>query len=143
MFCLFFSGATTLEHYLNASLLLIPEAKNVFIMTDDDAVLRMEMSLLGKNFDKLNIYSLPASPTHRAWSLDSSAEFWASVAIAQQCAGFVAFATASAASVAILHAMCNQHTSMNGVRQFNKCPSVFDITNLNSGDMIPSSKKIV
>eukprot|EP01036_Dinobryon_divergens_P025313 gene25313-33844_t len=69
-------GAATLDHYLNASRLLLSGNRNVFVMTDDPQWLQSE--------ERMNIFSLPIRPNHRSGTFNSSVDFWASINMARQ-----------------------------------------------------------
>jgi len=102
-------GAVTLEHFLNASRVLLPHNRNVFMMTDDPKWLRSELKkyysaspyrhraqnsqLIGANGgeedDLMNVFTPAIRPNHRSGTFNSSIDFWASVTMARQCQGLV------------------------------------------------------
>lgn len=101
-------GAATLDHYLNASRIIVPDAQSVFIMTDDAQALAEEIDEYinrPPDKDKMQIYAYPAGANHRSSSLDASAEWFASIMVAQQCEGLVGYHS-SAAFMFIRYAIC-------------------------------------
>lgn len=120
-------GAASLMHFINASLIIEPEEKNLFIMTDDKEWLKHEMAHFHhiKHTDarlrNLNIFTFPAREKHRTQH-DSivSAEFWASMAIATQCSSLVGYVHASAAANIIYRYMCFYHNF-----KFLACPKLY------------------
>jgi hypothetical protein len=87
-------GAASLEHFLNASKVLLPNNRNVFIMTDDPNWVKRERKkyyssrrhLLDK--DTFKIFSPSViKADHRGGSIGASAEFWGQITMAQQCQG--------------------------------------------------------
>lgn len=129
-------GAATFEHFFNASLILDPDIKNIFVMTDDRVALAKDITqLTGKSIDVnasaashihfqhkgVNVYNYAASLKHRDRTMDSSAEFWSAIRIAQQCKGFVAYHESSAAAKMINLNMCSYHDG-----QYKSCPSLFN-----------------
>ena len=89
-------GAASLLHFINASEIVSPQEKNLFIMTDDKEWLEREMGHFHRiqhtdpRLQQFNIFTFSARSKHRAQH-DSivSAEFWASMAVASQCSSLV------------------------------------------------------
>lgn len=140
-------GAASLEHFLNASRVLFPTNRNVFILTDDPKWVRAETRkyyLAHRQHhhfsrDTMKIFTLPARPNHRGGTYNSSIDFWASILLARQCQGQVngfiggSFTVpllrigvvghrGSAAFEFIYKNMCFFHNN-----QFMKCPPLFSI----------------
>ena len=78
-------GSATFDHFFNASLILDPSIKNIFVMTDDRVALANDVSLLtGKTVDGdaashlhfqhrgVNVYNYAASAKHRDRTMQSS-----------------------------------------------------------------------
>lgn len=127
-------GSATFDHFFNASLILDPSIKNIFVMTDDRVALANDVSLLtGKTVDGdaashlhfqhrgVNVYNYAASAKHRDRTMQSSAEFWSSIRIAQQCKGLVAYYESSAAAKIINMNMCSYHDN-----KYKSCPLLFN-----------------
>jgi hypothetical protein len=112
-------GAATLDHYLNASRLILPGVNSVFIMTDDEAALKEEIALhesRGAPTD-LKMYPFAAGEKHRGANMDASAEWFASLMVAQQCEALVAYHSSAAAgfikySMAMGSTMRNDYYSL-------------------------------
>eukprot|EP00597_Dinobryon_sp_UTEXLB2267_P010756 CAMPEP_0170101536 /NCGR_PEP_ID=MMETSP0020_2-20130122/2312_1 /TAXON_ID=98059 /ORGANISM="Dinobryon sp., Strain UTEXLB2267" /LENGTH=286 /DNA_ID=CAMNT_0010324641 /DNA_START=650 /DNA_END=1508 /DNA_ORIENTATION=- len=88
-------GAATLEHFLNASRVLMPHNRNVFMMTDDPKWLKAEVKKYYSlrrhqhHHDTMHIFFPSVRPNHRGGTFNSSIDFWASIAIARQCQAIV------------------------------------------------------
>ena len=90
-------GAASLEHFLNASRVLLPYNRNVFMMTDDPKWLKAEIRKYyaarkqgpkgAGGQDTMHIFTPSIRPNHRGGTFNSSIDFWASVTIARQCQG--------------------------------------------------------
>ncbi len=120
-------GAASLLHFINASEIISPQEKNLFIMTDDKEWLKQEMEHFNRikhtdpRLNQFNIFTFPAREKHRTQH-DSivSAEFWASMAVASQCSSLVGYVHASAAANIIYKYMCFYHDS-----KFLACPKLY------------------
>ena len=118
-------GALSLDHFLNASRVLLPENRNVFMMTDDPKWLSREMqkyyaSRKQHADDTMHIFMPSIRPNHRGGTFNSSVDFWASITMARQCQAVVGH-MGSAAFVVIYNNLCYYHDN-----QFFKCPPVYD-----------------
>ncbi len=129
-------GAASIEHFLNASLLISPENKNIYIATDDESWLHQA---LGEYLDQphnlirrlqLNIFPFHARRGHRGLndrglnvSMEVAAEFFATIELGRQCNAFVGYIESSAAARLMYHALCYRSSG----RYFN-CPTVFDMS---------------
>mmetsp|Transcript_22622 Transcript_22622/g.32522 ORF Transcript_22622/g.32522 Transcript_22622/m.32522 type:complete len:524 (+) Transcript_22622:96-1667(+) len=137
-------GAVTLEHFLNASRVLLPHNRNVFMMTDDPKWLQNELkkyyahspyrhintvsntatttTTTTSNEDNLmNIFTPTIRPNHRSGTFNSSIDFWASVTMARQCRALVGH-FGSAAFMVIYHSLCYYHDNT-----FFQCPPVYNM----------------
>lgn len=123
-------GAATLEHYINASKVVLPSNRNLFVLTDDEPWLKPELEryrarvLMGSipKHEAFNIIAYPAGEGHREASSDATVDFWASIKLAQQCQGFVGHFS-STATLLVFRSMCYRHGNHN----FLSCPPAFDI----------------
>lgn len=118
-------GAVSLDHYLNASRVLLPENRNVFMMTDDPKWLRGEIrkyyaSRKQLAADTMNIFTPNIRPNHRGGTFNSSVDFWASITMARQCQAVVGH-LGSAAFVVIYNNLCYHHDN-----QFFTCPPLYN-----------------
>ena len=114
-----------MDHFLNASRVLLPENRNVFMMTDDPKWLSREMqkyyaSRKQHADDTMHIFMPSIRPNHRGGTFNSSVDFWASITMARQCQAVVGH-MGSAAFVVIYNNLCYYHDN-----QFFKCPPVYD-----------------
>eukprot|EP00597_Dinobryon_sp_UTEXLB2267_P019130 CAMPEP_0201114624 /NCGR_PEP_ID=MMETSP0812-20130820/78496_1 /ASSEMBLY_ACC=CAM_ASM_000668 /TAXON_ID=98059 /ORGANISM="Dinobryon sp., Strain UTEXLB2267" /LENGTH=361 /DNA_ID=CAMNT_0047378269 /DNA_START=149 /DNA_END=1234 /DNA_ORIENTATION=- len=118
-------GAATLEHFLNASRVLMPHNRNVFMMTDDPKWLRAEVrkyhSKHKHQADAMHIFFPPIRPNHRGDSYNASIDLWSSITLARQCQAVVGH-LGSAAFNFIYRNLCFYHDN-----QFLKCPPRFSI----------------
>ena len=127
-------GAASLEHFLNASRVLMPENRNVFMMTDDPKWLKSEVrkyystrrhhkssSSVRGGQDTFNIFTPAIRPNHRGGTFNSSIDFWASITMARQCQAVVGH-LGSAAFVVIYNNLCYFHDN-----RFFQCPPLYDI----------------
>jgi len=122
-------GAASLEHFLNASRVLIPHNRNVFMMTDDPKWLRTEIKKYYSqrraqhqhSADTMHIFTPPIRPNHRGGTYNSSVDFWASISMARQCQAVVGH-LGSAAFVVIYNNLCYFHDN-----QFFNCPPLYNI----------------
>jgi hypothetical protein len=122
-------GAATLEHYLNASLILLPSITNLLISTDDGNSLKEELDAYlkvpGNLVHKHNLKIYPISPRvghRRDYSMDLVAEFFATIELGQQCSGFVGYPFASAVGQLFYESLCysSYYTELN-------CPPMFNL----------------
>ena len=119
-------GDLTLINYLDRAKLVVPSARAAFIMTDDGPWLEQQMqALVGSKspFADWQIGVLPAAPDSRSLKngTRSTVDFWASVAAARQCSGFVGHFGSGIANF-VYQAMCFQYRDYTGV-----CPPASDI----------------
>ena len=125
-------GAASLEHFLNASRVLMPENRNVFIMTDDPKWLKTEARKYYATrrhhggsrtslTDTMNIFTPTIRPNHRGGTFNSSIDFWASITMARQCQGVVGH-LGSAAFLVIYNNLCYFHDN-----RFFECPPLYNI----------------
>ena len=121
-------GAASLEHYFNASSILFPDVKNIFIATDDQAWLHQALEEYSGHEDNVvksrQLRLLPFHPRHghrQSSSLDVNAEFFATIELGRQCEGFVGYLQASAAADLFFSALCYRHRN-----HYLKCPNAFD-----------------
>ena len=116
-------GAVTLEHYINASLIMLPENRNLYILTDDVHWLEPHLRSYHARArdiapkDRFTFFVNAASPWHREASSDASAEFWASIKLAQQCQAFAGHFS-SVSTILVHNAMCYRHSFNN----YLQCP---------------------
>lgn len=119
-------GSTSIDHYVNASRILLPANRNLYIMTDDPDWLapRLEeyRNRTRHDPDPFHFFVNAASPSHRESSSDASAEFWASIKLAQQCQAFAGHFS-SLSTIIVYHALCYRH----GFHNFLQCPPTFDV----------------
>jgi hypothetical protein len=122
-------GAASLEHFINASLVLSPNAKTLFLSTDDEAWVSKAISeyLAQPNnlIDKLKLtlhYFNPPSNHRSAPSIDIAAMLFATIELGRQCEGFVGHLTGSAVAQFFYESMCYHH---NG--KYLSCPPLFDL----------------
>lgn len=124
-------GSLSLDHYINASLAMMPTNRNLYIMTDDPEWLEPHIQRYNNRTitaeDKFNFFINAASPTHRERSSDASAEFWASIKLAQQCQGFAGHFS-SLSTLIIFNALCYRHGHTN----FLSCPPTYDVGGVRS-----------
>lgn len=122
-------GAATLEHFINASLILSPHTKNLFLSTDDEAWLTKAVSeyrvrpnnLIDKLQLQINHFNPPS--THRqVHSMDNAAQLFATMELGQQCDGFVGYAAGSAIAQLFFQSMCYRRNS-----KYLSCPPLFDL----------------
>ena len=123
-------GAYTLEHMINASLIVSPNNRNIFLATDDDVWLQEATTeyiqrpnnLISKL--NLNLYTFHARHGHRSKvTMDVAAEFFATMEIGQQCEAYVGYRSCSAVASLFYQAMC-YYTKKNG---YLNCPPLYDI----------------
>lgn len=121
-------GAASLEHYLNASSIMFPNIKNIFIATDDQAWLHQALEEYASRENNVvktrQLRLLPFHPRHghrQSSSLDVNAEFFATIELGRQCEGFVGYLQASAAADLFFGALCYRHHN-----HYLKCPNAFD-----------------
>lgn len=122
-------GAISLEHMINATLMVSPLNKNIFLATDDDEWLAQAMleyqeqenNLISKH--NLNLYTFHARHGHRqAFSMDVAAEFFATIEVGQQCNGFVGFRSCSAVANLFYQSLC-----YSSHYEYLKCPPLYDL----------------
>jgi hypothetical protein len=108
-------GLATLDHFLNASIVIDADIENIFVMTDDMNWVHQQLAKYGISKgiqdgasvsagsdnqatirkrpvvirDKYKLYIYPTRPNHREYTLEAAEDFWTSLRIAQQCSGFV------------------------------------------------------
>lgn len=126
-------GELTLVDYLQKAKVLLPHITNAFVMSDDGPWLQREITSLpntGKegilDVSGYNVGMLPAAENSRAAGKNGtkySVDFWASIAVARHCQGFVGHFSSGLAHF-IYHAMCFQHG-----RHTAQCPPGADIGN--------------
>ena len=123
-------SVASLSHYLNASFVLSPDIKHIFLATDDfnwldTSIDEYQTFPLSQNLLKQHhatLYTIHSTASHKyaETSLDTAVEFLATIEIGQQCEGFVGFHDHSAATKTLYFAMCYYS---NG--QFFNCPKEF------------------
>lgn len=143
-------GDASLEHFLNASLSMSPENRNVFIMTDDPPWLdRSVEKVLGlKNISSAHSMNdfeererkgrgkdRPKHPIYgdlRLFTLaslrndlkyEANVDFWASIELARQCQGLVIHAGSAVARFITL-ATCYR----SGQSRYMHCPDLLDVS---------------
>ena len=106
-------GALEIEHVINASLILLPNNRILYIATDDEQWLHEAMaeyrSKPGNLIStlKFHIYSFPARKGHRqSVSTEVAAEFFATIEVGQQCHGFVGHTGRSSVAQLFFESMC-------------------------------------
>lgn len=121
-------GAASLEHFVNASLIVTPDVENLFVSTDDPTWLHHALSEYRKQpNNQITANNLKLFPFHppqghkRDWSVDSNAEFFATIELGQQCKGFVGYTSSSAAAQLFRNALCY----LSGFK-YLRCPFEFD-----------------
>lgn len=122
-------GAATLEHFLNASLLLAPHNKNIFITTDDQAWLHQAIHEYRQQPNNLihqkELQLFPFHPRHnhrKDDSIDAAAEFFSTIELGRQCSlGFVGYTMSSAVAQFFYQSLCyyNRYTYLS-------CPPLFE-----------------
>lgn len=122
-------GAATLEHFINASLVMSPHTKNLFLSTDDGAWFTEAISkyrsqpnnLIDKLQLQINHFEPPS--THRqVHSMDNAAILFATMELGQQCEGFVGYPSGSAIAQLFYESLCYHHNN-----KYLSCPSMFDL----------------
>eukprot|EP01041_Mallomonas_annulata_P000141 gene141-226_t len=102
-------GDVTLRMFLNASNIIKPAVRNVYIMTDDGDWVKKHM----KEYEnEWNFFLLPAPSNHRKGSLVNGVNFLSSIELAKRCNGLVGH-TGSAIMSLLLRIMLNTHASTN------------------------------
>jgi hypothetical protein len=142
-------GDAGLEHFLNASLAMFPDERNIFVMTDDpDWLDKSARRVLGVSslaspvregkevagterrsaapqYANLRLFPLASRRLLELPGTDlyeANAEFWASIELARQCRGLVLH-PGSAAARFIAQALCFRSRGTDYLR----CPDIFDI----------------
>jgi len=122
-------GSATLEHFLNASLILSPNNRNIFISTDDDVWLTKAISeyksqprnLISEKH--LQIFRFHPHRNHRNEpSKRTAAEFFATIELGQHCEGFVGYPSKSTVAMLFYEMMCYYHRYT-----YLHCPPLFDL----------------
>jgi hypothetical protein len=123
-------GAATIEHFINASLLIQPNIRNMFITTDDEIWLGKYLSeyklLPGNLINKYNfhIYSYHARHNHRhSNSMEVAADFFATIELGQQCSGFVGYSSTSAVARLFYESLCFYNHNV-----YLSCPPLYDMS---------------
>lgn len=114
-------GYIQFKHYLHAASALVPDIKNIFIMTDDGPWIEKHKH----NFKhKYNIYSIYGSNYNTADSVANGVNFFASIEAARHCSAFVGHSR-SAIYELMMSYMCTMH-GPEGSRVYGECPIAFD-----------------
>jgi len=122
-------GAATLEHFLNASLIMAPENKNIFIATDDQVWLHQAIHNYRQSNNNLihqkQLKLFPFHPRHnhrKDDSMDSAAEFFATIELGRQCnLGFAGYTMSSAVAQFFYQSLCYLNRY-----EYLSCPSLFE-----------------
>lgn len=122
-------GAATLEHFINASLIISPHTKTLFFSTDDGAWLTKAIADYRTQpnnlIDKLQLhlhYFHPESTHRRVPSIDTAAQLFATMELGQQCDGFVGYVKGSAIAKLFFESMCYRRNS-----KYLSCPPLFEL----------------
>jgi hypothetical protein len=122
-------GAIELEHVLNASLIVSPGSRHIFVATDDEPWLhealaeysRRPNNLLHQH--KLHLHAFTARHGHRNHqTTDVAAEFFATIEVGQQCRAFVGYSGCSAVAQLFFEAMCFKNQL-----GYLQCPDVYKL----------------
>ena len=120
-------GAVELEHILNASLIVSPNNRNIYIATDDEPWLHEAMAEYSKRPNNLiaklglQVYPFTARHGHRQHqTTEVAAEFFATIEIGQQCGAFVGYTGCSAVAGLFYEAMCFKNE-----KGYLQCPDVY------------------
>jgi hypothetical protein len=119
-------GSLSLVDYLERASLVVPSAHAAFVMTDDGPWLEQQLAELPSSKSAVSNWQVGYLPARERSRLDQNGtryttDFWASIAAARQCAGFVGH-FGSGVSQFVFEAMCFQHGSHTGI-----CPPTSDI----------------
>jgi len=123
-------GACKLEHFINASLILSPKTRHLFLSTDDEAWLTQAITeyreIPNNLIDKLQLhlnYFNPPSTHRNVPSITTAAHLFATIELGRQCEGFVGYRAASAIAGLFFESMCYRRSNS----KYLSCPPLFDM----------------
>lgn len=123
-------GGASLEHFLNASLILAPNNRNIYLSTDDEEWLTKAIieykSQTGNLISQKNLQIFRFHPKHHNHrnipSKTTASDFFATIELGQQCEGFVGYTEASAVAQLFYDSMCYYHRYT-----YLQCPPSFNL----------------
>jgi hypothetical protein len=114
-------GAIHFKHYIHAASLILPNVKNIFIMTDDGPWVEHHKHSVQHKF---NVYTIHGTNYHSKNSIANGVNLFASIEAARQCSGFVGHSR-SAIYGLMMQYMCTRH-GPEGRRKYGQCPPAFN-----------------
>lgn len=118
-------GYIHFKHYIHAASLILPNVKNIFIMTDDGPWVEHHKHSVQHKF---NVYTIHGTNYHSKESVANGVNFFASIEAARQCSGFVGHSR-SAIYALMMRYMCTRH-GPEDKRKYGQCPPAFDFARI-------------